>query len=81
MQILLGASLSQQKNRDKIHEIVGFLVKNRDILKMGQHFKAKILKLVKITKFGYKIALFWTFKLFRKMRTKSRKIGTVGNLA
>ena len=37
--------------------------------------------MVKNTKFGDKIALFWTFKLIEKIGTKSRKIGTVGNLA
>ena len=37
--------------------------------------------MVKITKFGDKIALFWTFELLRKIGTQSRKIGTVGNLA
>ena len=37
--------------------------------------------MVKITKFWDKIALFWIFKLLRKIGTQSRKIGTVGNLA
>ena len=36
--------------------------------------------MVKITKFGDKIALFLDIKLLRKIETKSRKIGTVGNL-
>ena len=34
--------------------------------------------MVKITKFGDKIALFLDIKLLRKKETKSTKIGTVG---
>ena len=58
------------KNRDKIHEKVGFLGHHKKIYANDQN-----------TKFGDKIALFWTFKLLRKVGTQSRKIGTVGNLA
>ena len=36
--------------------------------------------MVKITKFGDKIALFWTLKLLRTIGTQSRKTGTVVNL-
>ena len=37
-------------------------------------------KMVKITKFGDKKALFWDIKLLRLIGTKSRKIETVGNV-
>ena len=37
--------------------------------------------MVKITKFGDKIAPFLDIKLLRLIETKSRKIGTVGYLA
>ena len=37
--------------------------------------------MVIFTKFGDNVALFWTFKLLRKIETQPRKIGPVVNLA